>query len=180
MRGSTRAGWLSAVLFAFALAAAHAEAPAAGAIPPEALGADADGRPVRVSDFRGRVLITTFWASWCGPCIRELALLERLQQAAGRTRVAVVAVNWNDSEAQYRRFLAQLQGAPLTLTRDGKGRVGEAYAVRRIPRMFIVDQDGRVAYSHTGYDPETSIATIVDEVDTLLRHPPASLLPPGA
>jgi thiol-disulfide isomerase/thioredoxin len=177
MRGSNRAGWLSAAVFALALAAAHAGPPAVGDIPPDALGSGADGRPVRVSDFRGRVLITTFWASWCGPCIRELSLLERLQQAAGRTRVAVVGVNWNDGDASSRRLRQQLQSLPLTLTRDDDGRVGEAYAVRRIPRMFIIDQDGRVAYSHTGYDPETSIATIVDEVNELLQHPPASLRP---
>ncbi|HET8882725.1 MAG TPA: TlpA disulfide reductase family protein, partial [Solimonas sp.] len=79
MRGSNRAGWLSAAVFALALAAAHAGPPAVGDIPPDVLGSGADGRPVRVSDFRGRVLIMTFWASWCGPCIRELSLLERLQ-----------------------------------------------------------------------------------------------------
>src|SRR3546814_3348808 len=72
-----------------------------GDIPPDELGIGIDGQAVRVSDFRGRVLITTFWASWCGPCVRELELLERLQRVAGRDRVVVVGVNWNDSAARY-------------------------------------------------------------------------------
>lgn len=158
-------------------APARAEAPAVGDIPPNELGTGLNGQTVRVSDFRGRVLITTFWASWCGPCLRELELLERLQRVAGRDRVVVVGVNWNDSAARYNAIEKRLQGLSLTLARDPRGRIGEAYAVRAIPRMFIVDQDGRVAYSHTGYDPETSIDMIVSEVNQLLQHPPASLMP---
>ncbi|NGY04683.1 TlpA family protein disulfide reductase [Solimonas terrae] len=180
MRGSTAPGWMLAAALALALvsvAPARADPPAVGDIPPDRLGVGADGRPLRVSDYRGRVLITTFWASWCGPCVRELSLLERLQRAAGRERVAVVGVDWNESAAQYQRIARNLQSLQLSLSLDADGRVGEAYAVRAIPRMFIVDQDGRLAYSHTGYDPESSIATIVNEVDELLQHPPASLMP---
>lgn len=173
-----RAGRIGLAVLALAVwIPASAEAPAIGAIPPDELGTGIDGQLLRVSDFRGRVLITTFWASWCGPCIRELELLERLQSVAGRDRVVVVGVNWNDSAAHYRAIEQRLRGLSLSLARDERGRVGEAYAVRAIPRMFIVDQDGRLAYSHTGYDPETSIDRILSEVNQLLQHPPASLMP---
>lgn len=168
--------WLAALMLAICLPAS-AEAPAVGTVPPNELGTGIEGQPIRVSDFRGRVLIITFWASWCGPCIRELELLERLQRVAGRNRAVVVGVNWNDSAAHYQMIRQRLQGLSLTIARDGDGRIGERYAVRMIPRMFIVDQDGKLAYSHTGYDPETSIDGILAEVNQLLRHPPASLMP---
>lgn len=156
-------------------AAAAASPPMPGEIAPDPIGSGPEGRVLRVSDFRGRVLVLSFWASWCAPCLRELELLERLQQAAGAAQVAVVGVNWQDSAAGYDTVLARLRGLPLALTRDADGSVGERYAVRRIPRLFIVDQDGRIAYAHTGYAPERSIAAIAGEVETLLRHPPAAV-----
>lgn len=178
MRRFIRAGRIGlAVLALIIWIPASAGAPVVGDIPPDELGTGGDGQTVRVSDFRGRVLITTFWASWCAPCMHELELLERLQHVAGRDRVVVVGVNWNDSAARYQAIRQRLRGLALTLVRDDSGRVGERYAVRLIPRMFIVDQDGKLAYSHTGYDPESSIDSIVNEVNQLLLHPPAALMP---
>src|SRR3546814_11273481 len=100
-----------------------------------------------------------------------------LFRSAGRDRVVVVGVNWNDSAARYQLIRQRLRGLSLTLTRDDSGRVGERYAVRVIPRMFIVDQDGKLAYSHTGYDPESSIDSILIEVNQLMQHQPVSLMP---
>lgn len=161
----------AALLFA---AAAAGAAPVPGEVPPDALGDDRDGHAVRVSDFRGRVLVTTFWASWCGPCLRELTMLERLQQVVGRERLVVVGVNWKEDRARYREILRRLAGLQLTLTHDPRGRIGARYGVEAIPRLFIVDADGRVAYARTGYDPETSLPRLVDEINSLLQRLPAS------
>ncbi|WP_161628909.1 TlpA family protein disulfide reductase [Solimonas flava] len=162
-------------------AAAAGAAPAPGEVPPDALGDDRDGHAVRVGDFRGRILVTTFWASWCGPCLRELTLLERLQQVVGRERLVVVGVNWKEDRARYQEILRRLAGLQLTLTHDSRGRIGARYGVEAIPRLFIVDADGRVAYAHTGYDPETSLPRIVDEINSLLqRLPPAGPVAGGA
>ncbi|WP_169518367.1 TlpA family protein disulfide reductase [Solimonas variicoloris] len=163
------------------LAGPAAAAPAVGELPPDALGDDRDGQAVRASDFRGRILITTFWASWCGPCLRELTLLERLQQVVGRERLAVVGVNWKEDRARYQEILRRLAGLQLTLTHDPRGRIGARYGVEAIPRLFLVDADGRVAYTHTGYDPETSLPRLVDEINRLLpRLPSAGPAPAGA
>lgn len=156
---------------------AHAAAPVPGDIPPDELGRTVDGKTVRISDYRGRVVVMTFWASWCGPCLRELTLLEKLQRVAGADRVRVIGVNWKEDHDRFLAIQRRLRGFELTLSSDDKGRVGERYEVRAIPRMFIINQDGRVAYSHTGYDPESSIEVILNEVNDLLAHPPASLMP---
>jgi peroxiredoxin len=154
-------------------AAAASAAPAPGEVPPDEVGSDRDGKAVKLSDYRGQVVVMTFWASWCGPCINEMTMLEKLQRVAGDGQLKVVAVNWREDRARYREIARRLKDFRLTLTSDPKGRVGEQYAVRAIPRMFIIDRDGRVAYSHTGYDPESSLPQIVDEVNTLLQRPAA-------
>src|SRR3546814_10895546 len=86
-----------------------------GDIPPDELGIGIDGQAVRVSDFRGRVLITTFWASWCGPCVRELELLERLQRVAGRDRVVVVGVNRSEEHTSELQSLMRISYAVFCL-----------------------------------------------------------------
>lgn len=156
---------------------ALAAAPAIGSIAPDLLGDDADGRPVHLSGYRGRVVVMTFWASWCAPCIEELSALEQLQRSAGRQQLQVVGINWKEAPARYQEIAQRLAGLQLQLSSDADGRIGERYGVRRIPRMFIIDQDGRVAFVHTGFEPDRSIARVAAEVETLLRKPPAVVLP---
>ncbi|NKF23658.1 TlpA disulfide reductase family protein [Solimonas marina] len=158
--------------------AAPTAPPMPGDIAPDAVGMTVHGRPVRISDYRGRVIVLTFWASWCAPCRDELVLLERLQRSAGAQRLRVIAVNWHEARGRFPALVAQLGPAELTLSSDADGRAGDRYGVRMIPRMFIIDRDGRVAYTHTGYDPKASIGTIVDEVNTLLAQTPPDLRPP--
>ncbi|MFT4045420.1 MAG: TlpA disulfide reductase family protein [Solimonas sp.] len=150
--------------------AAAAVAPAPGEVPPDEVGRDRDGGDVRLSDYRGQVVVMSFWASWCGPCIDEMTMLEKLQRAATRERLTVIAVNWKEDRDRYREIARRLKDFQLILTSDPKGRVGAQYAVKAIPRLFIIGRDGRVAYSHLGYDPESSMPRIVDEVNALLQQ----------
>ncbi|MGH8444424.1 MAG: TlpA family protein disulfide reductase [Solimonas sp.] len=153
---------------------ARAEPPAVGEVPPDELGNDPSGNPVRISDYRGRVVVMTFWASWCGPCLRELPILESLQKVAGRERVMVIGINWKEDRSRFREIVRRLKNLQLTLTHDPRGVVGELYEVKAIPRMFIIDRDGRIAYAHVGYDPENSVQMIVSEVNELLQRPSAA------
>src|SRR5258708_35746346 len=61
--------------------------------PPPVLGRDVDNQPVETKDYAGKVLMVTFWATWCGPCMRELPRLEAIQKGAGKDHLQVVAGN---------------------------------------------------------------------------------------
>lgn len=159
-----------AALLLLTAAAATAQ-PALGEPPPDALGRDRDGRPVRLTDYAGKVVVVSFWASWCAPCLEEMALLENLQRRIGGERLAVIGVNWREERFQYRAALRRLDRVQLVLSRDEEGSVAEAYGVDEIPRLFIVDADGRLAHSHAGYVPADSAAGIVAEIEALLPAP---------
>ncbi|MCB1577796.1 MAG: TlpA family protein disulfide reductase, partial [Xanthomonadales bacterium] len=73
-----------------------------GSPAPDALGIDKDNQAIHVSDYRGKVVVLTFWASWCGYCLKELPVLENLQRKVGSEQIAVVAINTDRDHDKYR------------------------------------------------------------------------------
>lgn len=153
-------------------------APAVGDVPPDYVGTDFEDRPVSLSQFKGRVVILTFWASWCAPCRAEMDILDRMQRVAGRDALAVIAVNFKEDNRIWRVFRKKLKAASLTITRDVKQQVPVDYGVDSIPRMFMIDKAGRIARIHKGYD-ESSLDRIIEEINVLLAQAPGVELENG-
>ncbi len=145
---------------------------AIGDTPPERLGNNQQGVLVRTSDFRGKVVVVTFWASWCGYCRKELPVLAGLQEA-GKGQVEVVAVNSGDDRDVYRALVRRLKDVRLTMTRDANGDISRGYGVNTIPRLFMLDRQGRVAYVHSGYSEAESLDAIIGAANRLLAMPAA-------
>jgi thiol-disulfide isomerase/thioredoxin len=103
-----------------------------------------DGKEVRISDFRGRVVLLNFWATWCAPCIREMPSLDRLQAELGHD-VDVLAVSEDSGGGEaVTRFLAKTPVQSLTFYLDEQKHLARAFEARGLPTTFIIDQDGRI------------------------------------
>ena len=109
--------------------------------------------------------------------LKEMPILEGLQRAVGRDRMEVVAINLKEPPRTYRSIMRQLRDVGLTMTHDKDGRIAEAFGVEAVPRLFMVDKGGRLAYLHAGYS-EDSLPLIVDAANALLRAPEV-ILPPA-
>ncbi|MFL6592581.1 MAG: TlpA family protein disulfide reductase [Luteimonas sp.] len=171
----TKANWAATAVLGLALALvgqAHA-AIVVGDTPPDSLGRSHQGGDVRISALHGKVVVVTFWASWCGYCRKELPVLAGLQDAAGKERLQVVAVNYQDDHDVYRELARKLKDVQLTLTHDASGRIGGAYGVKVLPYLLIIGKDGKVAFQDTGYGEE-SLQVIVDAVNKELAKPSGS------
>ena len=170
-----RAGHLFLVtLLAFsANLAARPDAAAAdirvGDIPPPKL-----GWHVKLSDYRGKIIIISFWASWCPPCRKELPVLGSIQQQATRDKLVVFAVDWREDEEKFWQIKSAFadHGVDLTLLSDEDGYIGHQYDVDSIPHMVIIGRDGRVAAIHIGYG-DSEIPKLVNEINSLLAQPGA-------
>jgi thiol-disulfide isomerase/thioredoxin len=137
-----------------------------GDVPPENLGRASTGGKVKLSDYRGKIVIISFWASWCAPCRKELPGLAAIQKNATRDKIVVFAVNWKESGDRYLTIIKALKDVDLTLVSDENGYLGGEYGVKSIPHMIIVGRDGRIAAVHVGYG-ESEFPVLVNEINGL-------------
>jgi thiol-disulfide isomerase/thioredoxin len=141
-----------------------------GDLPPDRLGKATSGEAIRLSAYRGQIVIVSFWASWCGPCRKELPMLVGLQKAAKTNTLTVVSVNWRESAEQFRQIRKALkdtlESGALTLVSDTSGAIGSRYGVQAIPHMVVIGRDGRIAAIHIGY-AEDALPGLIDEINAL-------------
>ena len=119
-----------------------------GPTPPLAL-RDLAGQPVNLSDFKGKVVLVNFWATWCAPCVEEMPSMQRLQQKVALSGFEVLAVNFQENPTRINDFLKK-RPLKLTILRDPDGSVRTAWNVRGFPTSFVLDADHRIRYSVTG------------------------------
>lgn len=100
-------------------------------------------------DYKGRVVLLNFWASWCPPCREEFPSLERLQQKLGGKDFTVLAISVSDSAEGVAGFL-QGRKAPFDILMDDDGKVSAAFRARGVPVTYLLDRQGRLLAGKTG------------------------------
>lgn len=119
-----------------------------GAAPPLAL-QDLEGSAHRLEDYRGKVVLVNFWATWCDPCRAEMPALNQLRASLAGRPFAVLAVNLAESEPRIRRFMEQVPlEFPVLLDRDSGA--ARAWKARVLPVSYVLDGAGRIRYSALG------------------------------
>jgi thiol-disulfide isomerase/thioredoxin len=162
---------LLALVIAFAtIGAARAEVVGPRTAPPDLLGVDSHGAEVLVSAYHGKVVVLSFWASWCGYCLKELPVLEKIQRVLGKDRVEVIAINIDKDRGDYLKMKRQLRDFELTMARDGNHAAAAEYGANALPFLVMVDKSGRVAHTWKGY-PEKQLDSIVEQINGLLDEP---------
>jgi thiol-disulfide isomerase/thioredoxin len=101
------------------------------------------GRPVRLSDLRGKVVLINFWATWCVPCQLEMPAMERLNRKLAGRPFKLLAINQAEERAQIEKFL-RLHPYSFDVVVDPIGEIGSNYGANRLPMSYIVDKHGFV------------------------------------
>ncbi len=134
---------------AFDLSSASATIESRGAfMAPEIEAQDLQGNPVKLSDFRGKLVLVNFWATWCEPCITEWPQLDQLAARLGdRDDVVVLAVSIDQEQKNIAPFLERmsLSESGVKVLWDPTGEINRAYGSDKIPDTFFVDESGRVS-----------------------------------
>jgi thiol-disulfide isomerase/thioredoxin len=105
---------------------------------------DEQGRPQSLADFRGRVVLLNIWATWCGPCRREMPALDRLQAILGGPGFEVVALSIDRSGIEaVRKFYTEVGVRNLALHIDSSGKAARELGAIGVPVTILIDRQGR-------------------------------------
>jgi thiol-disulfide isomerase/thioredoxin len=127
-----------------------------------------DGSPARLAEYRGRVVVMDFWATWCGPCRLEGKLIEHvLEIFRDNPAVAFLAINVDEDRSGVPEFLRQEKWtAPVVYARGLDALMG----VNALPTVMILDPQGRVAFRQVGLDPRSFVSTLETKVREILAR----------
>ncbi|HKJ04951.1 MAG TPA: TlpA disulfide reductase family protein [Geopsychrobacteraceae bacterium] len=105
---------------------------------------DMQGNKVSLSDFKGKIVMINFWATWCPPCIEEMPSMEKLYKKLGKEDFVILAINIEPDAREYvAEFLAKNPYTyPVLL--DGESLVQELYGAYRLPETVIVNRQGEI------------------------------------
>ena len=110
---------------------------------------NARGQRVQRNDYRGKVTLVNFWATWCPPCVEEIPSFNRLREAMAAYPFELISVNYAEGQSRIDEFLKQVEvDFPVLLDEDG--RVSEQWKVLIFPSTFVIGPDGRIAYGVNG------------------------------
>jgi TonB family protein len=116
---------------------------------------DLDGNRVDLQSLKGKVTLLDFWASWCGPCVRELPHIEKLHRDFKDRGLVVLGVN--NEEAEVARSFIKNKGYTFTSLVDEGREVAMKYGVSGIPHVFVIGREGKVKWHALGYGPGREI-----------------------
>jgi len=172
-RGSRGATWMGLPLVAMLVLSAP---PARSAAPPTALvGREAPdftlksttGQNLRLSEYRGQVVLLNFWARWAGDSRRELPALDRINETYARAGLVVLGVSIEPDQRRAGEYAASLHVSyPVLIA--GDDTLGRDYAIDRMPMTILIDRAGIVRYVHVGFD-NTDENMYLEQIRALLR-----------
>lgn len=121
-----------------------------------------DGDKVRLADLRGKPVLLSFWATWCGPCRRELPELAALHDEFQKKGLVILGVN-DEGKGTAKKY-AEKELLPFPILDDSGLKVNRLYRVRSIPTLFLIDKDGKIVRFLRGGRPASALRAVLASV----------------
>jgi len=127
-----------------------------GVVAPAFTGNDADGRAVRLAQFRGKVVYLNFWASWCSACLKKMELFNDYAAELNSRGVEIVNISIDENPSNWQNSLATrgIKGHNLLASSGYERNIAAVYGVETVPQFFIISKNGYFAEKPDGKQPE--------------------------
>ena len=139
-----------------------------GQVAPDFVLKSATGENLRLSEYRGDVVLINFWATWCGPCRQEMPILDDLYGRYQRVGFNLLGVNIDEDSRRAMQMVQEL-GVNFPVLFDENKEVSKLYEVEAMPVTILVDREGIVRHVHHGYKPGYE-EKYLTEIRSLLRE----------
>ena len=125
-------------------------------------------KSIAVDDYRGKVVLIDFWASWCPPCLKSLPKYNELRREIGTSDFEIVAVNVDENTEDAKKFLAK-HPVSYPIAKDPKGVLPGVFGVKAMPTSYLVDKNGVVKYVHAAFK-EGDIEKLRAQIEKLIAE----------
>ena len=141
----------------------------AGVTAPDFTGKKLDGNELKLSEYKGKVVLLDFWASWCGPCQKELPFLMELFDNNDDKNFIIIAVNIDKKIESAQKFLDKIKGkAHFPVIWDNTSAIPSLYQIETMPTTIFIDKEGIIRYIHKGFS-DSSKEELMKELEELLK-----------
>lgn len=134
----------------------------------EDIALNVDGKPERLSDYRGKVVVLNYWATWCPPCVEETPALIELNKRISSRNGVVLGVSVDEDEQAYKKFI-QDHGINYPTSRDASKKSAQDYGTVMYPETYVIDRKGKITRKVIGPQDWNS-AEMVAYFDALLAQ----------
>jgi cytochrome c biogenesis protein CcmG, thiol:disulfide interchange protein DsbE len=123
-----------------------------------------EGKPVSLSDYKGKVVLLDFWATWCGPCRMAMPGLQKIQNTMGSKGLVVLGVSLDrNPQVLVPPFLKNMGITYTNFTDNPKDPCSLKWDVRAIPSLYLIDRKGNIEHWWRGMAPEPVLVQAVEE-----------------
>ena len=130
-----------------------------GSAAPETSGVDLDGKALSLEEYRGRVVLISFWATWCKPCLQAIPHERALLEKFGTTEFSILGVNADDDEALAKDAVKQHGIAWRSLQKESHAKTWNVFGY---PTFFVIDRDGVIRHTWLGLPSEAELETAIE------------------